>query len=169
MSNHNRKWPVRDRNGRVKELKDARSHELENGIKAFGSSFQRMYFRACIFFVAIWSRNGTRMLMDGKMLEIESLDTLKESEIRKYPAIYKMNTWTAISNLTSIDLENELRRLWNEVLPGFKHQIDLYRAELMFRGETNHPSSFWETTTEEWLKQRIAWAEEMFLREYSNE
>ena len=169
MLKHNREWPVKDKNGRLKELKDVPTYDLENGIRSFGRSFQRMYFIACVFFVAIWSRTGIRMLMDGKMLEIESLDTLKVAEIRKYPAKYKKNTWTAISNLTSRELEDELRRLWNEVLPGFTYQIELYRAELTFRGETDHPSSFWETTTEEWLKQRIAWAEEMFLREYSNE
>tara|TARA_Y100001973_G_C5123892_1_gene294141 strand:- start:417 stop:746 length:330 start_codon:yes stop_codon:yes gene_type:complete len=109
------------------------------------------------------------MLMDGKMLEIESLDTLKVAEIRKYPAKYKKNTWIAISNLNFRELEAELRRLWNEVLPGFTHQIDLYRAELTFRGETNHPREFWKHSTEEWLKQKLEWAENQFLQEYSNE
>jgi hypothetical protein len=169
MLEHNREWPVKDRNGRVKELKDVPTDDLENGIRSFGRSFQRMYFTTCVFFVAIWSRTGIRMLMDGKMLEIESLDTLNVAEIRKYPAKYKKNTWTAISNLTSRELEDELRRLWNEVLPGFTHQIDLYRAELTFRGETNHPREFWNSSTEEWLKQKVEWAEDQFFQEYNNQ
>lgn len=167
MLKHDREWPVKDRNGRARELRNTPTNDLENGIRSFGASFQRMYFVACVYFIAIWDRTGVRMLLDGKMLEIENLDILNLSEIRKYPAKYMKDTYTVIANLNKHELEKELRRLWNEVLPGFKHQIDLYRAELEFRGETSHPSSFWETTTDTWLVQRMVWAEIMFLREFN--
>ena len=168
MLKHDREWPVKDRNGRARELRNTQTNDLENGIKSFGASFQRMYYIACVYFIAIWDRNGVRMLLDGKMLEIENLDNLNLPKIKKYPAKFVKDAYTVIANLNEHELEKELRRLWNEVLPGFAHQINLYRAELTFRSETNHPSSFWETTTEEWLKQRTEWATDMFLREYSN-
>lgn len=169
MLKHDREWPVKDRNGRARELRNTPTSDLENGIRSFGASYRRMYLTACVYFIAIWNRTGVRMLLDGKILEYEDLSLFKLGEISNYPAKYVKDTYTVIANLNKHELEKELRRLWNEVLPGFTHQLNLYRAELVFRSETNHPSSFWETTTEEWLKQQAEWATGMFLQAYSYE
>lgn len=174
MSNHDRNWPVRDRNGKIRKLKDCSNWLLENSIKALGNSYQRVYLQALIFYAAVWHRRGVQHY--GGMYEteahlVESLDELKIRKILEYPARYEAQSYTAISNMTGSGLVSELSRLMEKSLPSLEHQLRLYRTELESRGEDSmqHPASFWENEIEDWLAQRRAWAFQNFSAQYLNE
>lgn len=186
MVKHDRNWPVRDKNGKIRKLKDCYDQMLSNSINSLGHSYQRVYLQALVFYVAVWHRTGVQHYGGMDLEEIESLDELKIQKILEYPARYEGQTYTAICNMTGTGLTSELSRIVEKSLPSLEHQMRLYRAELESRGEgaMKHPASFWTYTPkddchqslygspknlETWLAQRREWATNAFSAQYLND
>ena len=162
MSHDNENWPVRGQTGRIQTLKEVDARQISGAATGFGRTVQRLTYVSFALFAELAKRNGNTTIPE---LDELSLDKINYEKLRAYPVVFTATSYTALSNLSDVELQRQLTVKIEQVIPSLLNQLTIYYHELEQRG-CNHPESLFEQGLDNWIGNKKDFAKSEFLRDY---